>query len=161
MLVIRNLGNDMTSKAARAYASNENHGGVISSEPSELVVLVYERILDHLKVGKKMLEDGDYGVDQFTKANDLIQKGLLACLDHENGGDISLNLGAIYEWSLREVVKGRLDKSPERIASVIEVLTPLYEAWIGLSSKEPLHNSSSANIQVESQTRMRLSVVNA
>ena len=66
----------MTSKAARAYASNENHGGVISSEPSELVVLVYERILDHLKVGKKMLEDGDYGVDQFTKANNLIQKGL-------------------------------------------------------------------------------------
>ena len=151
----------MTSKAARAYASNENNSGVISSEPSELVVLVYERILDHLKVGKKMLEDGDYGIEQFTKANDLIQKGLLACLDHDNGGEVSLNLGAIYEWSLREIVKGRLDKSPQRIASVIDVLTPLYEAWISLSTKEPLHNSSAESFQPQSQMPARLNVVNA
>jgi flagellar protein FliS len=161
MLVNRNLGNDMTSKAARAYASNENHGGVISSEPSELVVLVYERILDHLKVGKKMLEDGDYGVDQFTKANDLIQKGLLACLDHENGGDISLNLGAIYEWSLREIVKARLDRSPQKVQEVIDMLTSLYEAWLSLAPKEQLHSVQDHQSSTKSGQLNSLSVVNA
>lgn len=131
----------MSVKAARAYASIDVAGGVTDSDPAELIVLVFERTLDHLKLGKKMLEDSQYGIDNFTKANDLIQKGLLACLDYDRGADVANNLAAIYEWSLREIIKGRAEKSPEKIQSVIDVLTPLYEGWLTLSAKEPTHFS--------------------
>ena len=131
----------MSAKAARAYASNDVHGGVVDSDPIELVVLVYERALDHLKLGKAALEQGEYGIDFFTKANDLIQKGLLACIDYSQGEDIAQNLAAIYEWTLREIIKGRVEKSPEKIQEVIDVLSPLYEGWLALSAKEPVHFS--------------------
>jgi flagellar protein FliS len=132
----------MSAKAARAYASNDVEGGVMDSDPAELIVLIFERTLDHLKLGKKMLEESQYGIDNFTKANDLIQKGLLACLDYDRGADVANNLASIYEWSLREIIKGRTEKSPEKIQTVIDVLTPLYEGWLALSTKEPTHFSS-------------------
>lgn len=133
----------MSAKAARAYASNDIEGGVIDSDPAKLIALIFERTLDHLKLGKKMLEKSEYGIENFTKANDLIQKGLLACLDYDRGADVANNLASIYEWSLREIIRGRAEKSPEKIQEVINVLTPLYDGWLALSEKESMNLSNS------------------
>ena len=128
----------MRSKAAITYSANSIETGIGAAEPGQLIVLVYERLFDHLKVGKKELENGRYGIESFTKAHDLIQQGLLACLDFKNGGDIAQSLGAIYEWSLYEIVSARLHHSPEKIQEVLDILTPLYEAWLALAPKEPI-----------------------
>ena len=151
----------MNSRAARAYAHNEVDGGVIESNPGDLVVLVYERILDHLKVGKHAFENGQYGVEPFSKANDLIQQGLLACLDVSSGEEIALNLGAIYEWSLREIIKGRAEGSPEKIQEVIDVLTPLYEAWLSLAPKEALHANQDQTLFSKKQSGVQRSAATA
>lgn len=126
----------MASKSARAYAANEVITGVNGSDSGQLIVLVYERVFDHLKLAKKALEDGVYGIEPFTKAHDLIQQGLLACLDYEGGGEVALSLGAVYEWTLREILSARLNKSPEKVQEILDVLTPLYEAWLVLAPKE-------------------------
>jgi flagellar protein FliS len=139
------------SRAARAYASTQSHTGVEASDPGQLIVMVYERIFDHLKVGKLAMERGEPAIESFTKAHDLIQQGLLACLDPKSGGDIALSLGAVYEWALREIISARNLRNPEKIQGVLEVLTPLYEAWISLASKDevqarPLKQGSSASL---------------
>lgn len=126
----------MGSKSALAYATNSVETGVGAANPSQLIVLVYERLFDHLKIGKQELESGRYGIESFTKAHDLIQQGLLVCIDYKTGGDIAQSLGAIYEWSLREIINARVTRSPEKIQEVLDVLTPLYEAWISLAPKE-------------------------
>lgn len=138
----------MGSKSALAYAANSVETGVIAADSSQLIVLVYERLFDHLKIGKKELENGRYGIESFTKAHDLIQQGLVACIDYKDGGDIAQSLGAIYEWSLREIINARLTKSPQKIQEVLDVLTPLYDAWINLAPKEPtpLLQTVSSNI---------------
>ena len=125
------------SRAARAYANNQVHTSVQASSSGELIVLVYERIFDHLKVGKLALANGQHGAESFTKAHDLIQQGLYACLDYKGGGDVAQSLGAIYEWALREIINARSTKSPEKIQEVLDVLTPLYEAWTALAPQEP------------------------
>ena len=128
----------MNARAVKVYAETNIHTGVASANSSELIVLVYERLFDHLKIGKKELENGRYGIESFTKAHDLIQQGLVACIDYKEGGDIAQSLGAIYEWSLREIINARVTKSPEKIQEVLDVLTPLYEAWVSLAPKEPI-----------------------
>lgn len=132
----------MPSRSARAYSDLAAQTGVSSAAPGDLIVLIYERIFDHLNVGKLALEAGDYGVEAFTKAHDLIQQGLLASLNYEAGGEVAMNLGAIYEWSLREIINARVSKSPQKVAEVIETLRPLYEAWISLAPKEVLRDLS-------------------
>ena len=128
----------MGSKSALAYAANSIETGVVAADSSQLIVLVYERLFDHLKIGKKELENGRYAIESLTTAHDLIQQGLVACIDYKEGGDIAQSLGAIYEWSLREIINARVTKSPEKIQEVLDVLTPLYEAWVSLAPKEPV-----------------------
>ena len=120
------------------YAENNTHTSVVSADSGQLIVLVYERIFDHLKVAKLALENEQYAIEPFTKAHDLMQQGLLACLDYENGGDVAQSLGAVYEWALREILNARLTKSPEKIQDVLDVLAPLYEAWLALAPKESM-----------------------
>ena len=140
----------MVSKSARAYAATEAFTGVNASDPGQLIVLVYQRVFDHLNMGKKALEDGEYGIESFTKAHDLIQQGLLACLDYETGGEVAQSLGAVYEWSLRELIAARSAKSAERIQEIIDVLTPLYEAWSALAPKEFSSNLNASELQSQS-----------
>jgi flagellar protein FliS len=137
----------MVSKSAQAYAANQVFTGVNASDPGQLIVLVYQRIFDHLNMGKKALEDGDYGIESFTKAHDLIQQGLLACLDYETGGEVAQSLGAVYEWSLRELISARTAKSPERIQEIIDVLMPLHEAWSALAPKEFTSSLNASGLQ--------------
>jgi flagellin-specific chaperone FliS len=73
----------MGSKSALAYAANSIETGVVAADSSQLIVLVYERLFDHLKIGKKELENGRYAIESFTKAHDLIQQGLVACIDYK------------------------------------------------------------------------------
>ena len=60
----------------------------------------------------------------------------MACLDYNSGGEVAQSLGAVYDWSLRELIIARSEKSPERIQEIIDVLTPLYEAWLALAPAE-------------------------
>jgi flagellar secretion chaperone FliS len=143
----------MSARAAKMYAENNTHTSVTSADSGQIIVLVYERIFDHLKVGKLALENGQYAIESFTKAHDLIQQGLLACLDYEAGVDVAQNLGAIYEWSLREIIAARTDRSPQRIQEVMDVLQPLYEAWIALSPKEQIISLSSNGFSLGNEAR--------
>lgn len=143
----------MSARAAKMYAENDTHTSVSSADSGQIIVLVYERIFDHLKVGKLALENGQYAIDSFIKAHDLIQQGLLVCLDYEAGVDVAQNLGAIYEWSLREIIAARMDRSPERIQGVIDVLQPLYEAWIALSPKENIISLSGNDLSLGNEAR--------
>lgn len=143
----------MNTRAAKMYAENNTHTSVVSADSGQIIVLVYERIFDHLKVGKLALENGQYAIESFTKAHDLIQQGLLACLDYEAGVEVAQNLGAIYEWSLREIIAARTDRSAQRIQEVMDVLQPLYEAWIALSPKEQIMSLSGNGFSVDNSAR--------
>jgi flagellar protein FliS len=127
--------------AAKKYASNQIQTGVEAANPAQLIVMIYERILDHLRIGKTELENSQYGIESFTKASDLIQIGLLAPLDYQKGGDIATNLKTIYDWALFTIIQGRLQKQPEKIQEIITVFQSLNEAW---SSKEFLEYANAA-----------------
>ncbi len=128
----------MNIRAAKFYANSDAETTVNSLNSGQLIVLIYERIFDNLKIGKHALENGQYGIEAFTKAHDLIQQGLLACLDYKAGADVAQNLGAIYEWALREIINARVAHSPEKVQEILDVLSPLYEAWLALAPKEPI-----------------------
>jgi len=124
------------SKAAKAYSTNDIQTGVNAADSNQLIIMIYERLFDRLKMGKREFESGGYAIEVLSSAHDILQKGLLACLDYEEGGQIALSLGAIYEWALRELIAARLERSPAKLEEIMNVLTPLYEAWVGLSAED-------------------------
>jgi flagellar secretion chaperone FliS len=122
----------MIRRAMQAYAKNDVDMSVASSNSVQLLLLVYGKLLDHLKVAKIQLGNGEYAIELFSKAHDLIQLGLLSCLDYEEGGEVAKNLGAIYEWALKTILEARINRDPAKVQEVIDVLMPLYEGWLEL-----------------------------
>lgn len=123
------------NRAALKYADGNNITSVMAADARELIVLIHERIFDHLMAAKKALENDQMPADSFVKANDLIIKGLLGCLDYKKGKEIAENLSVIYLWSIQELISARAERSADKVQDVINTLMPLYEAWVEISDR--------------------------
>jgi len=117
------------SIAANAYKNTEIATSVSSADTNELILLVYDRVLENLRLGKKELENNRPGIDEFTVANELINLGLLASLNDQKGGEIAQNLRNIYLWAMHSIIDARLAKSYEKIEEIINVFNNLRQAW--------------------------------
>ena len=140
----------MRNKSAIAYANTDVDTAVASFGSTQLIVLIYDRVLDHLRVAKFAMENGGNGFEPFNKAHDLIQQGLLACLDHDKGAGVAENLNIVYEWSLREILAARLDFNKARLDAVISIFVDLRGAWAQASPIEsnlgaPIETAASLN----------------
>ena len=120
----------MTTRSHLAYAATQRETSVSSAKPVELVVMVYQRLLDHLHTGKIQMTKGSDASESLTKAIDLITTGLESCLDKEKGGEIAQNLAFIYDWAGKEIIRARLRRDPEMLQGVINAFVPLAEAWL-------------------------------
>lgn len=139
----------MSQRALNAYATTERETAVSSARPVDLVVLVFQRVLDHLRHGRQMMQQDEDSAAPLTKALQLINAGLQACLDRQQGGDIADNLGHLYEWASREIMLARIKKDSERITAVIEVLTTVSSAWLELATHGQ-HTAASGDSAVSS-----------
>ena len=119
----------MTMRSHRAYAATQRETGVSSARPIDLVVMVYARLLDHLRSAQLQMAEGTDATESLTKAIELITTGLEACLDKAQGGEIAENLAVIYGWANREIMLSRLRRDSEKLQGVINALQPLSEAW--------------------------------
>lgn len=119
----------MTTRSHRAYAATQRETAVASARPIDLIVMVYERLLDHLRSAQVQMIEGQDSSESLTKAVDLITTGLEACLDKQRGGKIAENLAVIYQWANREIMLARLRGDSTMLQGVINALQPLAEAW--------------------------------
>ena len=121
----------MLSRARASYQTVNNVGAVTGREPIELVILVYDRIADKLLLveaamaANRRAELGEL-VQQVV---DLIEQGLVAALDHERGGDISVNLGRVYDYCLRRLLHANLWRDAAAVREVAGLLAELREGW--------------------------------
>lgn len=123
----------MNMRARQFYQTVQQETTVATASPGELIILVYERILEHLRDADRFIaEGGDCGVS-ITKALDLVDQGLAASLDLKNGGEVAANLNALYDWCMRSMLRVRLNRDRALLAEIINVLNPLLEGWIAIT----------------------------
>jgi len=148
----------MSQRALNAYATTERETAVSSARPVDLVVLVFQRVIDHLRHGQTVMQQQGDSSAPLTKALQLINAGLQACLDRQQGGDIADNLARLYDWASREIMLARIKQDSDRIASVIEVLGTVAEAWLELAAQgaSPAPLADSAQTAPLSGTPARL-----
>ena len=119
----------MNYRVINAYKNVSNQTAVSEASPLELIVMVYKRLIENLRDAQSQIEKGLDAEQSVAKALDLIEKGLMAALDPDRGGDIAKNLAALYDWSTREILTARIKRSPEQLTGVIEVFKSLESAW--------------------------------
>ena len=117
------------SKVANAYKNTEITTSVSSANANDLILLVYSRVLENLRLGKQELENNRPGIKEFSMVNELINLGLVASLDYQKGGEIAQNLRKIYLWAMHMVIEARLTNSHEKIDEIINIFNGLSQSW--------------------------------
>ena len=119
----------MLNRALQSYQSINAHTSVGISEPADLILLVFEKLFDHLNAAQQDLSCGENAQVPFDKALDIFTIGLVPALDLERGGQIAANLASLYDWSIRHLLKAKIHKDAKMVREVHDVLLPIYESW--------------------------------
>ena len=127
-------------KAAAAYKRLDIESAVASADRHELVTLLFKALIGALAGAEvhHQHENNDQVREYLTKASRILV-GLQGSLDYERGGDIAVNLGELYGYSIRKLFAANVhvDKVPDTIAEVKSLLKPIAEAWENMDLSKP------------------------
>ena len=127
-------------KAAAAYKRLDIESAVASADRHELVTLLFKALIGALAGAElhHQHENKDQVREYLTKACRVLA-GLQGSLDYERGGDIAVNLGQLYGYSIRKLFAANvnLDKAPDSVAEVKSLLEPIVEAWENMDLSKP------------------------
>lgn len=101
-----------------------------TTSPGELLVALYDGLFRFLNGAKLCIEKGETarGRELIGKSHAIISE-LYIALDHEKAPELCIQLENVYEFSMHQLTQANLKTDPALIAEVIQVLTPLRDAW--------------------------------
>jgi flagellar protein FliS len=103
---------------------------VMSADPIELVHILYEHAVHLVQDSRRNLAEGDIASrSQAISKTIVILTELETSLDHERGGEISRNLGRLYEYMRFRLTSANVKQEDGPLAEVEELLRTLDEAW--------------------------------
>ena len=109
---------------------------VLSSSPEQLILLLYRRLLVHLREAASCISSGDVaGKSTHVQKGSAILYELAASLDHEVGGELADQLGALYAFFVRELTGASLHRDRARVDRVIEMVSQLNASWIAAAAE--------------------------
>jgi flagellar secretion chaperone FliS len=103
---------------------------VTTSDPVKLVIMCYEGAIDSLKLAIEKMKEKDYEkkAKAIIKTQEIIDE-LLCSLDLEKGNTIASNLSGLYNYMLRRILHGDVNRDMDAIEEVIGMLNELLSAW--------------------------------
>lgn len=128
-----------TRSGANAYAKVGIETGVVAASPHKLIVMLFDGALAALATALQHMKAGNIpGKGQsLSKAIAIIDSGLRASLDHKAGGEIAVNLDALYEYMSNRLMLANLNNQAEIIEEVQRLLQDLRSAWEAIAPVAP------------------------
>lgn len=120
---------------ANAYAKVGVETGVPTASPHNLIIMLFEGAMVALASATQHMQAGDIankGI-AISKAISIIDNGLRASLDKNVGGEIALNLDALYEYMTNRLLIANLKNQPEVVEEVYQLLKGLKGAWASIT----------------------------
>jgi flagellar secretion chaperone FliS len=116
---------------ANAYAKVGIETGVVAASPHKLIVMLFDGALAAVATALQHMKAGNIpGKGQsISKAITIIDSGLRTSLDHKVGGEIAVNLDALYEYMSRQLLTANLNNQVELLEEVQRLLQELRSAW--------------------------------
>ncbi len=116
---------------ASAYAKVGIETGVVAASPHKLIVMLFDGALAAVATALQHMSTKNIpgkGM-AISKAISIIDNGLRASLDHKAGGEVAVNLDALYEYMSNRLMLANLNNQPELLEEVQRLLQELRSAW--------------------------------
>ena len=120
--------------AAKAYASVGLETGVIAANPHQLITMLFDGAVAAVLKAKQHMqhnEIADKGT-AISKAIMIIDSGLRAGLNLQQGGEIAENLDALYSFMIQRLMQANLQNDASVLDEVLSLMSDLRSAWVSI-----------------------------
>lgn len=123
----------MTQLAAKAalqqYQTAGLHGEAEQASPHRLVLMLYNGALERIAAAKTYMTNNKLSNKGEAISRVILILGTLRHALHEDGGDISKNLDALYVYMEQRLVIANRDNNPMILDEVSVLINELKTAW--------------------------------
>ncbi|MAG35880.1 MAG: flagellar export chaperone FliS [Dehalococcoidia bacterium] len=137
----------MTGYNTRNPYQQYQRTAVETGSRGQLVVMLYQGAIRFLARARGHFETGN--IEQISnniiRAQEIIAE-LLSSLDREVGGEVADNLAALYDYMYRRLIESNLEKKPEPIEEVTQLLRTLLPAWQEAVRQEQAERAASGGV---------------
>ena len=116
---------------------------VTRARPTRVVVMLYDEAIASLESAIEAMQQNAIE-ERCNRLNVVteIMATLHMSLDMENGGEISDGLGRLYRFILAQLIRINIHSDVADTTRIIELLTPLREAWEEVDQRMALGDDS-------------------
>ncbi len=132
-----------TASGTKAYAQIGVESAVMSASPHQLIEMLFDGANSALVRARLFMQQGEIVAkgEALSKAINIIDNGLKAGLDHDNGSEVATNLSSLYEYMIRRLLHANLRNDIKAIEEVEGLLSNIADAWKQISPKTPSQES--------------------
>jgi flagellar protein FliS len=119
-----------------AYRSVAAHSRVDAADPHGLIVMLLDGALERVASARGAMEHRETETkNRLIHRAVAIVEELRASLNVKAGGQIAANLGDLYDYCGRQLVRANAENRPELLDEVGNLLREIRSAWIQIPAK--------------------------
>jgi flagellar protein FliS len=130
-----------SSRSASAYKRVSVDSSVELASPHQLVNLLFEALNRHLGAAKLFMKSGDVAgkCKQISAAMRILEEGLIAPLDLDNGGALATNLKSLYDYCVRQLMMANVKNDPALLDEIVRLIEPVANGWKQIGGQGPAY----------------------
>lgn len=123
------------SRAAGRYARVGVESRVIAADSHQLIMLLLDGAVSAIRTAGLHLQQNNISAkgEYVSKALDIVNRGLLASLDQERGGQVAEHLAALYNYIARLLLAGNFHNDGAKLDEAVRLLENIGSAWRGIA----------------------------
>ena len=121
----------VSSRAASAYRQVGVQSGVDGASPHTLIKMLFDGLIQSLNAARGALQRGDIAEKgrQIGKAVRILEEGLKGGLNPAQGGEISSNLAALYDYCVSRLTLANMRNDLALVEEVVSLIAPVAQSW--------------------------------
>lgn len=121
----------MFAKPLDSYKQMGLEADIRGSDPHRLITLLFEGIIVALRNARVAAETSDIATktSNLTRAIEILNDGLIASLDIQQGGELAEKLKALYQYMVSRLISANFKNDLAAIVEVEGLLGEIYGAW--------------------------------
>ena len=125
------------------FRKEYRHNEIATSSQGKLIIMMYEGAVKFVNLAIEGVDNKDLSKKgiYINKAHDIVNELSLA-LDLKKGGEVAQKLESLYQFILHQLTLANIKSDRKALESILNVLTPLLEAWTKLLTKSNNNNTN-------------------
>ena len=131
----------VSARSASAYKRASIEASVEMADPHQLVNLLFDALQRAIGSAKLAIQAGDVPAKckQIGDAVRILEEGLKAPLDLENGGDLAANLDSLYSYCAARLVLANLKNDVSILDEVNALIAQVSSGWKQINGRGPAY----------------------